>query len=659
MDSLGYLWLIPVMPLAGAVFNGIFAYRAPRRLISWVGCGTVGVAFFVAITGFIALAGLPESSRVISDHFYTWIVAGNFSVDFNFYLDPLSAVMALVVTGVGFLIHIYSMGYMHDDPGYGKYFSFLNLFIFSMTVLILSDNLVGLFLGWEGVGLCSYLLIGFWYEDNEKAEAGKKAFIVNRIGDAGFIFGIAILFWYFGTTRIPQLAEMIRSQSAPIELGIITIACISLFIGATGKSAQLPLYVWLPDAMAGPTPVSALIHAATMVTAGVYMVARMNFLYDLSPVAMGIVAGVGVLTAIWAAMIAFTQNDIKRVLAYSTISQLGYMFVGVGVGAYTAGIFHLMTHAFFKACLFLGSGAVIHYLHGEQDIRRMGGLRHMPGMKAVFYGWVAATLAISGLPFVTSGFFSKDEILWMALASNRGAVWIYGIGAITAVFTGLYMWRLTVLTFFGESRVDKHTVEHPHKPSFSMWGVVAMLGFLSIIGGWIGIPAFLGERLHIPNFFEHWLAPVFESSHVGFRASIGGAHALHSLEMRTFVLGLIIPLVGIGLGLYLWTSQRALLANLARKGITSLFYRASLAKFYVDEIYDAVVVQPIKQLSVWVFWQGVDVRVIDFTVNLVARVTTLTGDVVRYVQTGNVQFYAFSMFAGLAVIIWVIVSVLR
>ncbi len=659
MNSLGYLWLIPVMPLLGAVFNGIFAYKAPRWLISWVGCGTVGVAFYVAIKGLIALAGLPDSTRVISDHFYTWMAAGDFTVDFNFYLDPLSSVMALVVTGVGFLIHVYSMGYMHDDSGYGKYFSFLNLFIFSMTVLILSDNLVGLFLGWEGVGLCSYLLIGFWYEDNEKADAGKKAFIVNRIGDAGFIFGIAILFWSFGTTSIPQLAEIIHSKSAPVELGIITIACISLFIGATGKSAQLPLYVWLPDAMAGPTPVSALIHAATMVTAGVYMVARMNFLYILSPVAMGVVAGVGVLTAVWSAMIAFTQNDIKKVLAYSTVSQLGYMFVGVGVGAFTAGIFHLMTHAFFKACLFLGSGAVIHYLHGEQDIQKMGGLRHMPGMKAVFYSWVAAALAISGLPLLTSGFFSKDEILWMALASERGALWIYLIGAITAVFTAIYMWRLTVLTFFGESRVDKHAAEHPHKPAFSMWGVVAILGFLSIIGGWVGIPAFLGEALHIPNFFEHWLAPVFESSHLAFRASIGDAHAVHSLEMTAFVIGLIIPAVGIGLGLYLWTSQRELLANLARKGITSLFYRASLAKFYVDEIYDAVVVQPIKHLSVWVFWQGVDVRIIDRTVNLVGRATTFAGDVIRYVQTGNVQFYAFSMFAGLAVIIWVIISVLR
>ena len=658
MHSLGYLWLIPVMPLAGAVFNGIFAYKAPRSVISWVGCGTVGISFLVALKGFFALAALPESSRVISDHFYTWMVAGNFSVDFNFYLDPLSSVMALVVTGVGFLIHLYSMGYMHGDPGYGKYFCFLNLFLFSMCVLILSDNLVGLFLGWEGVGLCSYLLIGFWYEDDEKASAGKKAFIVNRIGDAGFIFGTALLFWYLGTTNIPELADIVHSNKGAIDVGIITVACISLFIGATGKSAQLPLYVWLPDAMAGPTPVSALIHAATMVTAGVYMVARMNFLYYLAPAAMIVVATVGVITAVWSAMIAFTQNDIKKVLAYSTVSQLGFMFVGVGVGAFTAGIFHLMTHAFFKACLFLGSGVIIHYLHGEQDIRKMGGLRHMPGMKAVFYAWVAATLAISGLPFVTSGFFSKDEILWMALASERGAVWIYLIGAVTAVFTAIYMWRLTVLTFFGESRVDKHTAEHPHVPSLSMWGVVAILGGLSIIGGWIGIPAFLGEALHIPNYFEHWLAPVFESAHIGFRASIGDAHAVHSLEMGAFVVGLIIPAVGIGLGLYLWTSKRKMLADLAREGITSVFYRASLAKFYVDEIYNAAVVQPIKNFSTYVLWQGVDVRIIDLTVNLVARVTTLVGDLLRYVQTGNVQSYALGMFAGMAVIVWIILSVL-
>jgi NADH-quinone oxidoreductase subunit L len=334
------------------------------------------------------------------------------------------------------------------------------------------------------------------------------------------------------------------------------------------------------------------------------------------------------------------------------------MFVGVGVGAFTAGIFHLMTHAFFKACLFLGSGVVIHYLHGEQDIRKMGNLRHMPGMKAVFYAWVAATLAISGLPFVTSGFFSKDEILWMALASERGAVWIYLVGAVTAVFTAIYMWRLTVLTFFGESRVDKHTAEHPHVPSLSMWGVVAILGCLSIIGGWIGIPAFLGEALHIPNYFEHWLAPVFESARVGFRASIGDAHAVHSLEMTAFVIGLLIPAVGIGLGLYLWTSKREMLADLAREGLTSLFYRASLVKFYVDEIYNATVVQPIKNFSTYVLWQGVDVRIIDLTVNLVARATTLVGDILRYVQTGNVQSYALSMFAGMAVIVWIIIAVM-
>jgi NADH-quinone oxidoreductase subunit L len=655
MHSLGYLWLIPILPLFGAVFNGIFAYKAPRWLISLVGCGTVGVSFLLAVKASLMLASFPEGERVISDTFYSWIVSGTFDVSFTFLLDPLSSVMALVVTGVGFLIHVYSMGYMADDKGYGKYFSFMNLFIFAMTVLILSDDLVGMFLGWEGVGLCSYLLIGFWYEDNEKADAGKKAFIVNRIGDAGFIFGMALIFWYLGSTNVPDLAAIVAVKGPSLQVGIITFACIAFFIGATGKSAQLPLYVWLPDAMAGPTPVSALIHAATMVTAGVYMIARLNFLFVLAPAAMALVAGVGAITAIWAAMIAFTQNDIKKVLAYSTVSQLGYMFIAVGVGAFTAGIFHLMTHAFFKACLFLCSGAIIHYLHGEQDIRKMGALRKMAGMRWVYLPWMAATFAISGLPFVTSGFFSKDEILWMALASGRGAIWIYVVGAVTAVFTAIYMWRLTVLTFFGESRVDPHTAEHPHKPSFSMWGVLVVLGVLSIVGGWVGIPHFLGHPLHIPNLLSGWLAPVFVGGHVGFNPALGTAQALHHLEMKIFVIGLLIPLVGISIGVYLWTYKREFLAGLARKGVTGILYRASLAKFYVDEIYDAFIIQPIKQLSTYLLWKGIDVWIIDMTVNLVARVVGLVGGTLRYMQTGNVQFYALSVFAGMAVIIWILI----
>lgn len=658
--TFGYLWLIPALPLLGALFNGLFAYKAPKGVISVVGCGTIGISFAVSLASFLYLTALPEESRYILDHLFTWINVGDFKADFNFYLDPLSGVMALIVTGVGFLIHIYSMGYMHDDPGYGKYFSFINLFIFAMTMLILSDNLAGMFLGWEGVGLCSYLLIGFWYQDDEKADAGKKAFICNRIGDAGFILGMALLFWHFGTISMPDMASAVHSGVTANGL-IITIACIAFFIGATGKSAQLPLYVWLPDAMAGPTPVSALIHAATMVTAGVYMVARLNFLYILSPVAMAIVAGVGVLTAIWAAMIAFTQNDIKKVLAYSTVSQLGFMFIGVGVGAFSAGVFHLMTHAFFKACLFLGSGVVIHYLHGEQDIRKMGGLKDMPGMKAVFIAWVAATLAISGLPFVTSGFFSKDEILWMALSKgtfstlahgDMFSIAIYIIGAITAVCTALYMWRLTILVFFGENRVDKHTASHPHKPSFSMWGVVAVLGCLSIIGGWVGVPSILGDPIHIPNILEHWLAPVFESSEIGFRESIGDAHAVHSLEMKALVIGFIIPLVGIFAGIYLWTRKKALLNSLASRGAPGLFYRLSLNKFYVDEIYEALIVGPIKRLSEQVLWKAVDVNIIDYTVNAAARVTVFIGDTLRKAQNGNTQIYAFSMFLGLAAVIW-------
>ncbi|MCZ7581881.1 MAG: NADH-quinone oxidoreductase subunit L [Deltaproteobacteria bacterium] len=483
----------------------------------------------------------------------------------------------------------------------------------------------------------------------KKASAGKKAFIVNRIGDAGFIFGMALLFAAFGTTRIPEIESLVAGHHEAVNVALITAACIALFIGATGKSAQLPLYVWLPDAMAGPTPVSALIHAATMVTAGVYMVARLNFLYALAPAAMGLVAGVGVVTAFWAALIAFTQTDIKKVLAYSTVSQLGYMFVGVGVGAFTAGIFHLMTHAFFKACLFLGSGAVIHYLHGEQEVARMGGLRRMPGMAPVFWSWIAATLAISGLPFVTSGFFSKDEILWFALASERGAVWIYALGALTAVFTAIYMWRLTILTFFGESRVDQHAAEHPHQPAWTMSSVLVVLGFLSIVGGWIGIPAFLGKPVGIPNLFEHWLEPVFEHAHIGLRYD---EHAAHAAETKAFLLGLVIPIVGIALGVFLWTRQRERLAALAQSGVTGAFYRASKGKFFIDELYEAAVIRPIHAVSESFLWKAFDVRLIDGTVNGAAKLANRVAQSLRRIPSGEVQFYAVVIFVGMAIILW-------
>ena len=446
------LW-IPLLPLLGSIVNGVFGRRFPHRLISFIACATVGASFVLGAWASYRILASNGTERLI-DHVYSWIAVDGLSISLSLTLDALSVVMVLAVAGVSFLIHVYSIGYMRGDPGYARYFSFLNLFVFSMLLLVLGDSLPVLFVGWEGVGLCSYLLIGFWFEEPEKASAGKKAFIVNRIGDLGFLIGMFVLFSAVGTLSIDGLKS--AADQGLVTPALATAACVLLFVGATGKSAQIPLYVWLPDAMAGPTPVSALIHAATMVTAGVYMVARLSFLYTLSPTASAIVALVGGLTALFAATIGIAQNDIKKVLAYSTVSQLGYMFVGVGVGAYFAGIFHLMTHAFFKACLFLGSGAVIHALSGEQDITKMGGLRKK--LPWTYWTFLISTLAIAGIPGF-SGFFSKDEILWKALstASHTGG-WVhlaaYIMGLMGAALTAFYMFRLVFLTFHGESRLD-------------------------------------------------------------------------------------------------------------------------------------------------------------------------------------------------------------
>ncbi len=675
-----YIWLVPALPLLGVLLNGaiaLFAERplllaeaahgekghghdahgehapAPyRKLVGFLGPAVVGAAFVVALLSVLELAARAPHDRLFVKVLFPWIQAGGFSAPVAFQLDPLSSVMILVVTGVGFLIHIYSVGYMAHEKAVARYFVYLNLFTFAMLTLVLANNYLLMFVGWEGVGLCSYLLIGYWYEKKSASDAGKKAFVVNRIGDFGFLLGLFLLFWTFGSVTYTDVFAKIPGMAAngTLTTGVATAITLLFFLGATGKSAQIPLYVWLPDAMEGPTPVSALIHAATMVTAGVYMVARSNALYLLAPFSMGVVAVVGAATAIFSATIGITQNDIKRVLAYSTVSQLGYMFLACGVGAFTAGIFHLMTHAFFKALLFLGSGSVIHALSGEQDMRKMGSLRkHLP---ITFTTMFVATLAISGIPGL-SGFFSKDEILWKAYSSPQGHILLWAVAALAAGITAFYMFRLVFLTFFGESRMEPEVEKHVHESPFSMTVPLMLLGVLSVVGGWIGIPAVLGGG----NRFEHWLAPVFESGAAEGAAAAHGAAAAaaegavhHSAALEYGLMGLsvAIALCGIGLAYYLYrvrTEKPKEIAE-AMPGIYDVVYH----KYYVDEIYGFLFVRRIVNWSVWL-WQMFDAKFIDGAVNGIGSMVRRTGDSVRRVQTGVVGNYAFSLLLGAVVIV--------
>ncbi len=560
---------------------------------------------------------------------FSWIAVGHVQVAAGLRFDALSAVMMLIVTGVGFLIHVYSAGYMEHDEDSVRYFPYLNLFMLAMLILVLADILL-FFVGWEGVGLCSYLLIGFWYEKNENADAGKKAFIVNRIGDAGFLLGVMLLFWSFGEKGVWTLdfAEF-RAHADALSPAVATAAALLLFVGATGKSAQIPLYVWLPDAMAGPTPVSALIHAATMVTAGVYMIARLNFLYVLSPTALHVVAAIGATTALFAATIGLVQNDIKKVLAYSTVSQLGYMFLAVGVGAFAAGIFHLMTHAFFKGLLFLGAGSVIHGMGGEQDIRKMGGLRAK--MPITFWTFAVACCAIAGVP-VFSGFFSKDEMLFQAFASDYGHPVLWALGACGALLTAFYMFRLLFLTFFGECRADQHTAEHVHESPPAMTMPLVVLAVLSVVGGWVGLPAgwLWGDR------FGDFLAPALALPH---------AHGEHSagLEYGLMAASVLVALAGILAGVRVLRSIAGAPRSLV--GAARGLYDTLLGKYYVDELYDATVVRGTFALAN-ALWRYVDVVVIDGLVNGVGGVVQAQSSLWRRLQTGNVQHYALIFLAG-------------
>jgi NADH-quinone oxidoreductase subunit L len=640
MDQM--LYLIPLFPLLGFLINGLFLGHLGRKLISFVACASIGLSFIFSIKVFFALLSLPADVRVIEEVLFEWIPSGQFQADIAFLLDPLSAVMILVVTGVGFLIHIYSIGYMHDDPGYGRYFTYLNLFVFSMLILVLANNYLLMFVGWEGVGLCSYLLIGFWFEKKSASDAGKKAFIVNRIGDFGFLLGLFIIFWQVGSLDFTDVFE--RAPHLFVAGGtLITAATILLFVGAIGKSAQIPLYVWLPDAMEGPTPVSALIHAATMVTAGVYMVARSNVLYMMAPTSLAIVAIVGIATAFFAGTIALAQNDIKRVLAYSTVSQLGYMFVACGVAAFAAGIFHLMTHAFFKALLFLGSGSVIHAMAGQQDMRFMGGLRKR--MPATYWTFLIATLAIAGIPLF-SGFFSKDEILWKAFSSGYGSPWLWIVGVITAGLTAFYMFRLVFLTFFGKERMDERTREHLHESPKVMTVPLMALAVLSIIGGYVGIPHVLGGS----NHFEHFLEPVMKGTHLtasGEHLAIAAAHNT-STELLLMAASVILVLISVYLGYYLYRKNISAAGSL--KNRFSAIHTILHGKYFVDEFYGAAIVRPIVNGSLFL-WKIFDVFVIDGIANGLATIIADISRGLRPVQTGRLRTYATIFLTGAIILI--------
>ncbi|MGZ8451231.1 MAG: NADH-quinone oxidoreductase subunit L [Candidatus Binatia bacterium] len=612
---------IPLIPLLGSVINLFFGRAMGNQRAGALASAAVGASFALA---FYIFWQLPATG-IFRDLVYTWIQSGSFQVNFAFQVDALTAVMLLVVTGIGLLIHIYSLGYMGHDPDMVRFFIYLNLFIFFMLVLVMGDNLLLLFVGWEGVGLCSYLLIGFWYHDHNNTIAGNKAFIVNRIGDLGFIIGIFVLVAELGRQGIWTLDfGELQKHVKMLSPGTITLITFLLFIGATGKSAQLPLFVWLPDAMAGPTPVSALIHAATMVTAGVYMTARLHFLFALAPATLAVIAVIGAATAFFAATIALTQNDIKKVLAYSTVSQLGYMFLAVGMGAFGAAIFHVFTHAFFKACLFLGSGSVIHALGGEQDMRKMGGLKaHMP---KTYWTYVVATLAIAGVPF-TAGFFSKDLILWQTFSHGAGILW--GVGLLTAGMTAFYMFRQLFMVFHGECRSGDHAKAHLHESPAVMTWPLMILAVGSIFSGWLGAPEYLwGSR------WDHWLAPIFGPA--------AGHHDSVSTELLVTALTLAVVTAGIYLAYLMYGRPGARTAQQTANGI---FYDISLNKYYVDEIYDFVFVRPFTALAKF-FASIVDPWVIDGAVNGLAATVRGFSTVWRGLQTGNVQHYAAMFLVG-------------
>jgi NADH-quinone oxidoreductase subunit L len=620
------LWLIPLLPFVGFLLNGILGSRLPKWLVTTIALLAPLAAFAVVLNAARSVfgVGIPLGSLpYIETCQFGWINVGTLHIDFSFVLDQLSMVMLLVITGVGFLIHIYSVGYMGHEEGYARYFSYLNLFLFFMTVLVLAGNALVMFVGWEGVGLASYLLIGFYFSKNSAANAGKKAFIVNRIGDFGFLIGMFLLLANFGTLTFSEIATKL-GQDPGWQGGVVTVIALCLLLGATGKSAQLPLYIWLPDAMEGPTPVSALIHAATMVTAGVYMIARTHVLFDHSPFALGVVAIVGAATALFAATIGLVQNDIKRVLAYSTISQLGYMFLGCGVAAYSAAIFHLMTHAFFKALLFLAAGSVIHAIGGEQDLRKMGGLRKK--LPVTFWTMTAAVLAIAGF-FPFAGFFSKDAILYAAYLKGPGGMALWFVGLVTALLTAFYMFRLWYMTFMGEARSPEI---HPHESPWSMLGPLVILALLSIGGGWIGI-----ER------FAAFLAPA-----TGARTA---ESSIPNLELILSAAAVAVALVGWFIADLLYRQKPAQPARMAEAVPGA--YNLLANKYYVDEFYGTTVVKPLLGFSKYVLGWVIDVGILGGLAWLLGGVAMFSGAILQRWQSGNLRSYAAWLAAGAAALL--------
>ena len=694
------LLLIPLLPLAGFLVNASFGRRLTKSVSGGVACAAMIGAFVVAVMSVLSM--LRSADGAIQQDVFTWFASGNLQVPFALRLDHLSSVMILVITGIGSLIHIYSTGYMHDEPDgeFARYFSYLNLFASFMLVLVLGANFPVMFVGWEGVGLCSYLLIGFWFKKQSAADAGKKAFVVNRIGDFGFILGMLLIFAIFGTLDFQQVAAAADARAVEHGvLGAMTVATLLLFLGATGKSAQIPLYVWLPDAMEGPTPVSALIHAATMVTAGVYMIGRNAVLFSHAPTTLAVVAGIGAATALFAGTIGLVQNDIKRVLAYSTVSQLGYMFLAMGVGAFAAGIFHLYTHAFFKALLFLGSGAVIHALAGEQDLRNMGGLKK--DLPITYWTFLIGALAIAGVPLL-SGFFSKDEILYRTFTSNNSNhVLLWVIGAVTSLLTAIYMFRLVFLAFHGRRHVAAtHGAAHPeeeepvthhakgHAPAHATGGhghaghhlhdappsmaiPLIVLAIGSIFAGYVGVPHALGGS----NRIEGYLEPSFrvsESARQGQRtaAEAGGTNSgavqtaslqetrpvdesgegeHGSTELMLMAISSGIAIAGIGIAAYFWLRNRAAADRMSRS--MSGIYNLLMNKYYIDELYDAAIVQPIKLFSTGGLWKGMDAGVVDGAVNGVGLAVQAGSSGLRRSQTGSVRVYAGALFVGVVAIL--------
>ncbi len=642
MFILHHLWLILALPLAGAAINGLLGWKWPKAAVNSVGVGSVALSFLCVLEMIREFLQLGASQVPYFEKYFNWISAGIFKVDFALQVDQLTIVMLLVVTFVSLLVHIYSTGYMAHEGGYARFFSYLNLFVFFMLTLVLAANLVLMFVGWEGVGLCSYLLIGFWFLKDSAASAGKKAFITTRIGDFGFTVGILLAFWTFHSIDFGTVFH--QAAGMPVEsaagFGTLTVISLLLFAGAVGKSAQIPLYVWLPDAMEGPTPVSALIHAATMVTAGVYMVARMHPLFSRAPLAMFVVAAVGAVTAFYAATIGVLQTDIKKVLAYSTVSQLGYMFLGCGVGAYAAGIFHLMTHAFFKGLLFLAAGSVIHAMGGEQDMRNMGGLRKK--IPVTYWTMLAATLAIAGIPGF-AGFFSKDEILEAARNSSGATVWLWVLGIVAAGLTSFYMFRLIFLTFFGKPRYDEHKV-HVHESPRNMTVPLIILAICSVAGGWFAAPHLVGGT----DYFEAFLHPVFAAYAPASAVITPEAAASSGLSMALLHALVGIPVILALLGLFLawWfyihKPDAARRAKESLRGLYALVYN----KYFIDEVYAALIVNPLLWISTHVLWHVVDEKMIDGTVNGTAHAARGLGGQLREIQSGNARTYATWVVVG-------------